>query len=1132
MKIKYLLNVVIFTVSCGISAISSTLASENLTKFEDYKANTENGAYLFGVASCGGCHGSSSDDPTALGGGLAFNSKFATVYSPNISSSNQHGIGRWSNADFLTALKIGRSPDGREYFGTAFPFASYANMTNEDLLDIFEYIKTLAPNDNASQEADTNVVNATLLRQWNRSPSELKTLDDPLQQRGQYLVEAVGHCSECHTPRNTGFGFSYDLDNTRAYEGNENDIYGIKVPPITPEVLLQAGEKSFFINYLGAGHLLSDKKIQKDVKLKFTAATSVLSVDDRLAIYSFLSKKSSSDVEKLTTLASQSFQIAQNGKALASGGDIETDICLEKLTNGSTTASSPMSAIWEGVDEQLISEADGIISKFCRDCHAAGEGRGGAYLIESNIEDVMANTASVLPGEPDASRLYTSITSGRMPLGEQIKPAELKVLKEWIENLRSPSSGKKVDLAANDNSEIPKPSGIGYDKLLSAITLDLSTIDPDDQIFIRYFDFSALPLPPVDCNQPQQERNPLRFFHAALNKILNSVSLGRRVVPAKPVDGTDGLITRIDMRDYGWSPQKWQAFSQTTYNADAALSEFDEQFWIKNARPYPYSIEPRSNVMLSGISTATRTDIPIIRADWFTHFAGKSPFYDMFLELPKEIKDLEYRLGVNAEKEIIDGEMVRAGVLQGESGVSDHNRMMERFDLPRGGYYWKSYDFSASVGNQSLSLHPDGPYQEIEQKYGLETFEHDGGEMIFSLPNGLQGYYLSLSNGSRLTEGPASIVAFRERKPGKGVIIENARSCFDCHSQGIIDRNDRIRESIDSSSRYSRDQLKRLQKIYPGTKKINEYYRRDQEYFIEALEKIGAATKGPDGRLVGLKATIGSNKSAELITYLSDFYFESVDINELAAIFYLDTKTFLDRVRQIGDPVVQQVVNDWLSRLEQGLKLHRSEVEESFANVLELMTDYRSIRSNSDQYSNVSNSNYKTDNQDKVQDSYVAPSSLPLDNQNYDSNESKGKLELSMFVSNSTVQVGDKLEFQVQSNIKCELQVFYVDQSYNVLELDNRVIGDPMLSANVRKTIPDQRGFQLKFDSPGKGETMFAYCRTGGLSDKRMTVNEILDFARSNAKPVSRGLSIQAAEVVSSDAGKSAFHMTTFNVLP
>src|SRR6187455_3402802 len=113
--------------------------------FPAYAPNLANGLTAFNAGGCSSCHAvPGQPDRLKLGGGLAIPSPFGTFYVPNISSDPTYGIGRWSEADFVTAVLKGTSPDGAHYF-PAFPYASYQRATVEDIRDLFAYLKTLAP---------------------------------------------------------------------------------------------------------------------------------------------------------------------------------------------------------------------------------------------------------------------------------------------------------------------------------------------------------------------------------------------------------------------------------------------------------------------------------------------------------------------------------------------------------------------------------------------------------------------------------------------------------------------------------------------------------------------------------------------------------------------------------------------------------------------------------------------------------------------------------------------------------------------------------------------------------------------------------------------------------------------------
>ena len=134
-----------------------------------------------------------------------------------------------------------------------------------------------------------------------------------------------------------------------------------------------------------------------------------------------------------------------------------------------------------------------------------------------------------------------------------------------------------------------------------------------------------------------------------------------------------------------------------------------------------------------------KTDVPSIHIDWFLATASTPPLYHELLALPFNGRELEQQLDVDVVGNLTNAPGVRvwrAGF--NNSGVSTNNRVVERH-TSRYGAYWKSYDFAGSVGTQNIFTHP-------------LNFNHDGGEAIFNLPNGLQGYYLANSSGFRLDE--------------------------------------------------------------------------------------------------------------------------------------------------------------------------------------------------------------------------------------------------------------------------------------------------------------------------------------------------------------------------------------------
>ncbi len=166
------------------------------------------GQYLAKAAGCLGCHTEAREGATPFAGGRALKTPFGTFYGPNITPHPQAGLGRWSEANFVRAMREGVRPDGAHYY-PAFPYPSFTRITDSDLRDLWAYLRSLPPSSRANQEHDLRVYVRWrwLLRGWKWlffTPGEFRPdpARTPVLDRGAYLVQALGHCGECHTPRN------------------------------------------------------------------------------------------------------------------------------------------------------------------------------------------------------------------------------------------------------------------------------------------------------------------------------------------------------------------------------------------------------------------------------------------------------------------------------------------------------------------------------------------------------------------------------------------------------------------------------------------------------------------------------------------------------------------------------------------------------------------------------------------------------------------------------------------------------------------------------------------------------------------------------------------------------------------
>lgn len=250
------------------------------------------GAYVLRAAGCLACHTDAKNKGAPLAGGRALVTPFGTFYTPNITPDREHGIGAWSDADFLRALRAGVAPDGAHYY-PAFPYASYTGMSEQDILDLKAYLfaQPAVAQSNRPHDLDFPFGFRFLLGIWKSLFfAEGRHVADPTRDerwnRGAYLVEHLGHCGECHTPRN----FLGALNEDRRLAGNPVGPDGKKVPNITPDPDEGIGDwrESDIMYFLKTGFLPDGDVAGGAMTDVIEESTSHLTDADRAAIAAYL----------------------------------------------------------------------------------------------------------------------------------------------------------------------------------------------------------------------------------------------------------------------------------------------------------------------------------------------------------------------------------------------------------------------------------------------------------------------------------------------------------------------------------------------------------------------------------------------------------------------------------------------------------------------------------------------------------------------------------------------------------------------------------------------------------------------------------------------------------------------------
>ncbi len=292
---------------------------------------------------------------------------------------------------------------------------------------------------------------------------------------------------------------------------------------------------------------------------------------------------------------------------------------------------------------------------------------------------------------------------------------------------------------------------------------------------------------------------------------------------------------------------------------------WSEAIWRKVLAEYPYALLPPESDRIARLSGEI---VPYIRGDWFVATASSPPLYHDLLGLPHSVEELERRLGVDTSRHLAEEKHVfRAGVRS--SGVSQNNRLLERHASIFGAY-WRSYDFRNNQGDQNIFANP-------------LRLNAAGSEIIFNLPNGLQGYFLADARGRRIDTAPLEIVS--DRNQPDDPLIRNGRSCMACHFTGMKSFRDDLRPAI---QRQGRDEIERVLALYVPQDVIDRALAEDETRFLQAEWELGGKYR---------ERRWDTNANTEPVNALARRFSAELSMALAAAEVGLQASDFSDRIR-------------------------------------------------------------------------------------------------------------------------------------------------------------------------------------------------------------------------------------------
>lgn len=553
-----------------------------------------------------------------------------------------------------------------------------------------------------------------------------------------------------------------------------------------------------------------------------------------------------------------------------------------QATEPAAAAAQPEAEKIDPPKDPVAKAAFEVLDKHCARCHQNGK-LGKREKVASNFGNVLkmqelaTDSRFVLPGNPDASELIKRTADPvRADMPYDVRNAELTgedsgfpsptsdeiaALRKWVTALgeqaaASCSTDKFMDRAA----------------IVKAIADDLNSLADHRVKGTRYITLTHL------TNTCTPEKN-MKVYRQAVVKLLNSLSQNSDVVRLETVDPARSII-RFHLADLKWTEKDW----------NTVLSS------------YPYGVKPDTQ-LFTFLQTTTNTKLPYVRGDWFAFAASRPALYHTLLKLPKTFGGLQKSLGLDIEANLKNFLAHRAGFQK--SGVSQNNRLIERHTISSG-VFWTSYDFAGNRKKQSLFEHPLGPT-------GDKGFEHDGGESIWSLPNGFHAYYLNAADGSQLDRGPTEIVRDISRKD---FAVTNGISCFGCHDQGIRYNKDDVRQHVAATRNFDKETRDTVKALYPDAETMKRFLDEDQVAWSAAMKRAGL---DPSLTLNGV----------EMINALTDLYErQDLTMRAAAAEFGLQQDTFQEALGAAGGEAFALK-----RRLDQGL-VPRDHFEAIFASLV------------------------------------------------------------------------------------------------------------------------------------------------------------------------------------------------------
>jgi mono/diheme cytochrome c family protein len=434
-----------------------------------------------------------------------------------------------------------------------------------------------------------------------------------------------------------------------------------------------------------------------------------------------------------------------------------------------------------------LADYPAVLQQNCFSCHGKGGQAFGRFNMNESA-DALAQAGLLDFNDVDQSLILKRVISGEMPLGgPQLQQAQIAEIRQWIADTAKSESAPANSGTATISAFSDKP--LSNAELLAEVRSTLQAESASGSDTVRFFSLN-------EEKKLGRSSDELELYRQALAKTLNSLSWRENSVTLSTV-GKSGLLYSVNIRDLGWDPEDWRSLFSPLCNSPGS--------------------SPKSSLQIpKDLNQDGRC--PIVPVGPFVAQAMTTASYDTFIW-----KHMLGRLAVDGVSQFAEVGQKATSILQddlsdltleggvsmgfSQSGVTVNNRVLARVPIAYG-YLWGSRDFFDRGGGSDLRVNPEVPA--------------DAGEYIFSLPNGLQAYFILNSNGQLIQNADVRIA--RDPLRNDHTVFAPA-SCISCHGNVGINSNSEANAIPQGFSQYA---------------SMKTWFQQDVTTYTKALQKIGA----------------------------------------------------------------------------------------------------------------------------------------------------------------------------------------------------------------------------------------------------------------------------------------------------